>query len=294
MYKKIALGTAQFGSDYGITNEGGMVPIQEAKSIVMEAYARGIDMLDTAIAYGESEAVLGKINVSAWKVITKLPKIPDLSSENVSEWVENQVNESLARLKTNSLYGVLLHSPNQLHSFMGDEIYLSLVRLKKMGKVKKIGVSIYAPDELDKIFDRMHFDIVQAPFNILDRRIVDSGWDKRLKQINVELHARSIYLQGLLLMPEIRQSKQFEAWKGLWAEWHRWLAESNLTPLDACLGYALSFDSIDRIVVGIDSLAQLNLMLLSAKNKKFNLKNLPNWPSDIDIKLLNPANWKPS
>jgi aryl-alcohol dehydrogenase-like predicted oxidoreductase len=182
----------------------------------------------------------------------------------------------------------LLHCPDQLFSPDGKDIYQSLIRLKKMGYVKKIGVSVYSPDELDKIFQEMQFDIVQAPLSILDRRLINSGWVARLSQANVEIHVRSIFLQGLLLMSIERRPKKFDRWQSVWSEWNSWLSENNLTPLEACLGYALSIDEVDKVVVGVDSVSHLSEILSLVSRKKI---SLPNWPESIDMDLLNPAKW---
>jgi len=286
--QRIALGTVQFGQNYGVANESGQVGIQECGHILDEAFSRGVDTIDTAIGYGDSEAVLGQLGLENWKIISKVPQLPESALSNVFSWVEDQVVASLGRLKVDSLYGLLLHCPEQLLSPGGNEIYQSLLRLKRLGYVKKMGVSIYSPNELDKIFKEMHFDIVQAPLSILDRRLVDSGWSLRLRKLNVELHTRSTFLQGLLLMPKKKRPKKFNVWNPIWNEWDRWLAENNLTPLEACLGYVLSIREVDRVVVGVDSCAHLTEIFSSvgASNSCF-----PNWPEIIDVKLLNPAHW---
>ena len=286
--RRIALGTVQFGQNYGVANVSGQVGIQECGRILDEAFSFGVDTLDTAISYGDSEAVLGQIGLENWKIISKLSRIPESELGNTFSWVADQVVASLGRLKVGSLHGLLLHCPDQLFSPAGKQIYQSLLRLKELGYVKKIGVSIYSPNELDKIFEEMHFDIVQAPLSILDRRLVNSGWLTRLRDANAELHVRSIFLQGLLLMSNERRPQKFDRWQSIWSEWNRWLVENSLTPLEACLGYVLSIDEVDRVVIGVDSHEHL-CEIFSSMNQR-NLI-LPNWPENIDIELLNPAHW---
>lgn len=286
--RKIALGTAQFGQNYGVANESGQVSINECSLIMDEASARGIDMIDTAIGYGNSETILGRYGLKGWKIISKLPPLPESEFGSASPWVVDQVTASLDRLKVGSLYGILLHYPDQLFSPDGKEIYQALIRLKEMGYVKKIGVSIYSPDELDKIFQEMQFDIVQAPLSILDRRLIDSGWLARLSEARVEIHIRSIFLQGLLLMSNEKRPQKFDRWQSVWSEWGRWLLESNLTPLEACLGYALSINEVHRVVIGVDSVSHLSEILSLVSRTKL---ILPNWPEGIDMDLLNPAKW---
>jgi len=286
--RKIALGTVQFGQNYGVANESGQVSAHECSLILDEAFSHGIDTIDTAIGYGESEAVLGQFDLESWKIISKLPRLPESEFGGASSWVADQVTASFNRLKVGSLYGILLHCPDQLFSPDGKDIYQSLIRLKEMGYIQKIGVSIYSPDELDKIFQEMQFDIVQAPLSILDRRLIHSGWLARLSEANVEIHIRSIFLQGLLLMSNERRPKKFDRWQPVWSEWNCWLLENNLTPLEACLGYALSINEVDRVVVGVDSVSHLSEILSLVSRKKI---STPNWPESIDTELLNPAKW---
>lgn len=288
MNERLALGTVQFGLEYGIANESGRVSYAEASNILTEAANHGVDLLDTAIGYGDSEQVLGQIGVADWKIVSKLPALPDECTD-VAGWVDAQVAGSLARLGVDRLYAVLLHRPDQLFDRRGKQLLEALARIKAQGRAQKIGISIYAPGELTRLFDGMHFDLVQAPLNILDRRLVDSGWTKRLKYLGVELHARSAFLQGLLLMPASRRPEKIGRWQRLWSEWNRWLDEASLTSLQACLRYALSVEGVDKVVVGVDSVAQLREILAAAAAGP--LTSTPNWPQQIDIDLINPSRW---
>ncbi|MDP2030677.1 MAG: aldo/keto reductase [Thiobacillus sp.] len=287
MNERLALGTVQFGLEYGIANESGRVNQGEAGKILTEAAGRGMNLLDTAIGYGDSERVLGQVGVANWQIVSKLPSLPSECAD-VAGWVDEQVEGSLARLGVDRLYAVLLHRPDQLFDARGQQLLEALEHLKAQGRTEKIGVSIYAPDELVRLFDGMHFDLVQAPLNILDRRLVNSGWAQRLKRQGVELHARSVFLQGLLLLSASRRPVKFGRWHHIWTEWDRWLAEAGLTPLQACLRYALSVEEVDKVVVGVDSVAQLREILAAATDS---LTSAPNWPQNIDIDLLNPARW---
>jgi len=196
---KLGIGTVQFGLNYGVANRQGQVSQDEAKAILGHAWASGMDTLDTAIAYGDSEQRLGEIGIRDWRVVSKLPSIPDGCSD-ISQWVTDSVNESLQRLKVKCLYGLLLHQPKQLLGQAGGRLYSVLQQLKRDGRIEKIGISIYDPEELDAVCSHYHLDMVQAPFNIFDRRLIDSGWLARLAEQDTELHVRSVFLQGLLLM----------------------------------------------------------------------------------------------
>lgn len=284
---RLALGTAQFGLPYGIANQAGQVTRDEGKAMLQLAADNGIDTLDTAIAYGESEQRLGEIGVPDWQIVSKLPAIPD-DCADISQWVAEAVDGSLRRLKVNRLYGLLLHRPQQLLEKGGDELYRALRQLRQADLVQKIGVSIYEPAELDAINSRFQLDLVQAPFNLMDRRLIESGWLERLKEQGTELHVRSIFLQGLLLMSPGERPRKFDRWATLWATYDAWLAHAGLTPAQACLQYALSFPEISKVIVGVDSLRQLKEILQSAEG------TLPATLPDMccaDIDLINPARW---
>ena len=186
------------------------------------------------------------------------------------------------------LGGLLLHHPADLLGSQGEALYFALAQLKSLGFVEEIGISIYQPDELNPLFEHMSFDVVQAPFNILDRRLIDSGWFGKLHALGVELHVRSVFMQGLLLMPATLRPAKFQRWQPLWDEWERWLSVHQLTPLQACLRYALSFNEIARVIVGVDSPQQLNEIIAAASGE---LPPVPLGLRSTDVALLNPSNW---
>ncbi len=284
---KLAIGTAQFGTDYGITNQQGCVTEEEVNAILQYAKQSGISMLDTAIAYGDSEKKLGEIGVSDWQIITKLGLL-NKSEKNIAASVNEQVQASLQRLKVDRLYGLLLHNTECLLSNDGQEIYDTLIKLKEIGSVQKVGISIYDPVELDQLCGRYKFDIVQAPLNIFDRRIVESHWDQKLQQQGIELHTRSVFLQGLLLMSAEKRPERFKQWAALWSSWDNWINANGLSFLQACLRYVFSINTVDKIVLGIDSCEQLREIINAVDGE------LPVLPDELrcnDVQLLNPSFW---
>lgn len=284
---RIALGTAQFGLSYGIANRVGQVTKDDASEILQLAVDNKIDTLDTAIAYGESELRLGEIGIQDWKVVSKLPPIPKDCSD-ISGWIKSVVLGSLGRLNVGSLYGLLLHRPHQLTEANGDRLYVALQQLKQDGLVQKIGISVYDTAELDTICSRFQLDLVQAPFNILDNRLIDTNWLNRFAELDIELHVRSIFLQGLLLMPSVDRPSKFAHWSNLWSAWDNWLSLCQLSPLQACLRYVLSFPQISKAIVGIDSPRQLREVLLASVGGPV---QKPDGLSTSDLRLINPANW---
>lgn len=284
---KLALGTVQFGLNYGISNQSGQISKSEGLDILEYARKADLDTLDTAIGYGNSEKSLGNIGLDGWHIITKLPEIPN-SCSDIEKWIFESVNAALCRLKVKKLYGLLLHRPMQLMDRNGETIFNSLKKLKYEGLVKKIGISIYDTTELDVLCEKFQFDIVQAPFNVLDGRLIDTGWLSRFDKLNIELHVRSVYLQGLLLMKPEERPEKFNRWSSIWRTYDKWILKNKMDPIQACLKYALSFKEINKVIIGVDSLAQLKEAIKAADGvfpEKFNTLRTD------DVNLLNPAHW---
>lgn len=198
------------------------------------------------------------------------------------------MNASLSRLGVSSVYALLLHRPNQLLGANGILLYKALRSLKDHGQVIKIGISIYSISELDNLIPRFYFDLVQTPFNLLDHRLYNSGWLHRLKDYDIEVHARSVFLQGLLLMRQSERPAKFMPWENLWRRWHNWLQDHQLSALQACLAFPLSFPQIDKVVVGANSVQELSEIISASKNHTLDLP--PNLQCE-DENLINPANW---
>jgi aryl-alcohol dehydrogenase-like predicted oxidoreductase len=285
---RLALGTVQFGIDYGIANRRGQVSTEEVAEILRYAHSAGVNTLDTAISYGNSETVLGQVGVKYWRVVSKLPAVPK-DTKDLQGWVEQSVHASLQRLNLSQLYGLLLHQPKQLLDKDGEGLFQALTSIQKKGLVTKIGISVYSPDELGKLLDKFTFDLVQIPYNVIDRRFLRTGWLSQLKQSGVEVHARSVFLQGLLLMDSSRRPQYFSRWDYLWEEWGNWLCEEKLSPLEACLTFVFSNADIDRVLVGVDSLNQLKEILSYSKP---NIADFPPCLESNASELVHPSFWQ--
>ena len=284
---KLALGTVQFGLPYGVANTTGQVEPGAVAAVLKHARLAGIDTLDTAIVYGESEQRLGEVGVDGWRIVSKLPECPDACND-VAAWVKDQVQGSLSRLKVTRLAGILLHRPNQLLEPKGKALWAALLDLKKDGIVDKAGFSIYEPRELDALWPDFHPDLVQAPYNVLDRRLVTSGWLQRMSREGVEVHVRSVFLQGLLLMSEHDRPKKFARWSRLWAAWDAWLHEQGLSALQGCLGFAMADPNISKVIVGVDSVHQLDAIVSFAETR---ISQCPEILDSPDLDLINPSRW---
>lgn len=285
---RLALGTAQLGQRYGVANRLGAPSLVEARAIVELAREAGVDCIDTAISYGNSEEILGSIGIGGLRVITKLPPL-DAHDGDVGAWVHRAVAGSLQRLGTSSVAALLLHRPADALGPHAGELLGALRELRAAGVTQRIGISIYDPAELDALMPRMSPDFVQAPFNVLDRRLLHSGWLERLHRSGVEVHVRSAFLQGLLLMSERQLPPQFAAWRPLWTRWHAWLQEHETTPLHAALGFVLRTPGVDRAVVGVEAASQLREILAHLQPLEMDV------PLDLasnDLELIDPTRWK--
>lgn len=283
---KLALGTVQFGLDYGVSNQGGQVAPDAACEILAAASRHGITTLDTAAAYGTSERVLGDAGIAGFDVISKFADL-DGSMDP-----EREFANSLEALGVSSLYGYLVHDAGMLleqdRDGGGDALYRRLDALKGQGLVRKIGVSIYRPEELVTLSDRYDLDLVQLPCNAIDKRWEEPGLVDKILHSEVEVHVRSVFLQGLLLMPKGQVSAYFEPWASLLAQWHEWCCRRNVTPLEACLGALSGREWISKLVVGVTSATQLDELASAAKTL---IDDLSGIPQTDDEGLLNPARW---
>lgn len=286
--ERIALGTAQFGLSYGVSNTHGQCAFDEVEMILKAARSSGIDTLDTAVSYGNSESNLGAAGVSDWKVVTKLPALAG-GETFVERWVVETVMGSLKRLNIPKVHGLLLHRPQDLIGPCGVELKRALMRVKTDRLVRHVGLSVYDPEELRTLDGSFVPDIVQIPFNVLDRRLIKDGLLHELKSKGVEVHVRSIFLQGLLLMERKSRPSYFDRWNVIWKKWEEWTSENALDPLNACIGFALAHEGIDRVVVGVETLNQLDQILQASNSGPFQ------WPGELqslDPELINPSRWK--
>jgi aryl-alcohol dehydrogenase-like predicted oxidoreductase len=151
-----------------------------------------------------------------------------------------------------------------------------------------VGISIYQPSELEDLFSISRFDLVQSPISVLDQRLITSGWLNRLTDYGVEVHARSVFLQGLLLMTEKQRPKKFNRWASLWNQYDAWVKASGLSSLQACLTYVTSIPQIQHVVVGVNSLDHIKEIL---NTQTYHAPLLTPDLATEDDELLNPLSW---
>jgi len=285
--KKIVLGTAQLGLSYGITNQDDFcMSNSDAQKILNRAYSKGVRTIDTAPSYGLAQIRIGK-NDNKFKIISKISS-EIFNKKNISEHIKAEISETLENLQQDSIDCLLIHSSKSLLSKDGEKIYTELESLKQTGAVKKIGVSVYSCDDIREIIKNYKIDVCQFPINIFDLRFRDNGCLEELRNKNIEAHARSIFLQGLLLLEPEKLPKKFFKWRHIFEQFHMWCLEKNLSSLEACLNFVFALDKVDKILIGVSSINQLNEILKLELRKEFIAKNF----NCSDELLLNPSMWK--
>lgn len=283
MLNKLALGTVQFGLDYGITNQTGQVSMEDVANILQIAKNNSIDTLDTASGYGNSEQVLGEVGIDNYQIITKTTSI-----KNGVKEVVNNFHQSLKNLKQPKVDGLLVHNINEIENKQFDVLFEELQLLKQQGLTNKIGFSTYTPEQVDFLLDNFDFDLVQVPFNVFDNRLIVGGQLEKLKGKSIEVHARSVFLQGLLLNFETLP-KYFLTWKNEFKTYQEVVKESGVSLLEYALNFSLNIKEIDKVLVGVNNVEQLQ-KIIQASQKQIN-DELTSF-SINDINLLNPSLWK--
>ena len=287
--EKLALGTVQWGVPYGLYNQEGMTSTKTVKAILDEALAGGIHLLDTASLYGESEAVLGRNVLDEFRIVTKTPKfqVEHIERQEVDGLV-NTFRASLKKLNCASIYGLLIHDAEDILKPGGLMLIQALVALKMQGLVDKIGVSVYDGKQVTRILKIFTPDIVQLPISILDQRVLRDGTLDSLYQLGVEVHARSVFLQGLLLMPADEIPIYFNPIRSLLNQFHMAANDQNLTAIQASLTFVRDLTQISKVLVGVQNLQQFQDCARDFKiDASFEAKNL----NYDEIKFVNPSMW---
>ena len=288
---KLCLGTVQFGLKYGVNNALGRQPDrQECYAIIKKAIQSGIMCFDTASAYGTAESLLGGYFWGRFvpKIISKIsPECP-----NDDKIVAVKIKESLQRLGITKLYGYMLHRGADMQK---EAVMAGMVTVKKEGLVEKIGVSVYEPEEAMQAVDDTRVDIIQIPYNVLDKRLDRNGFFDKAKNNNKEIYARSAFLQGLLLMkPDAAEERvpQSSPWI---AKFQEVAKDYGYTPAEAALLYSLCHDGIDYVVFGVETVEQL-MFNVAIQNRMTGFGScygeLKEMFTDVPREILVPSLWR--
>jgi aryl-alcohol dehydrogenase-like predicted oxidoreductase len=264
---KIAIGTVQFGVNYGISNKNGKSNKNEVSSILKVAENFGIDTIDTAALYGDSEQVLGEIlDKHSWKIITKSPHFNESKIRSSDVTILRQsIQSSLKKLNQDKIYGFLVHDCNDLLKPGWKMLVDELNKFKSEGVINKIGVSVYSVKQIDHVLDNLDLDLIQLPVNIFDQNLHINGYLKKIKQYNIEIHARSVFLQGLLLMKIKSIPLFFKPIEENFLNFYDKAEELSMSQLELALNYVSNIDEVDKVIVGVNNKEQL-IQIIKSNN----------------------------
>jgi len=260
---RIGLGTVQFGMSYGVSNARGRPSEPEIEAIIARASAAGVGFLDTAASYGDADTLVGRYLPIGhrMRIVTKTPALAqDEIDVSHRQAVIDAVDRSRHSLGVKQLFGVLLHHAADLRKPGAHHLVAALCDVQQRGWVERIGVSVYDAEDLVAVEQQFRPDIVQLPFNVLDRRLQQSGWLDRLKNMNTQIHARSVFLQGLLLMEPAALPEFFAPIRSKLLCLRQQWAGHGLDPLAGCLAFVLTQPAIDAVIVGVNGLDELDAL----------------------------------
>ena len=296
---KIGLGTAQFGMDYGIANRTGIVKKEEIEKILSFLDSEKMFLIDTAPSYGRSEEVLGELTRNYNNFIFSTKTHPIKNQEiNIDhrKFLRDNLYTSLEKLNRETLYSLLIHDSNDLYkknfNFLVEEMHL----LKSEGLIKKIGISVYSPKQIEYIISHYKynntnlFDLIQLPFNVFDQKLLNTNLLLELKKQKFEIHARSIFLQGLLLMDINEIPNSFEKYKNHIRKYQNFVKTKGLTLLESAVIFSSLNKNIDTIICGVENLNQLKEIFKGTNSTGLKIDNFKDFAIDDD-KLINPSNW---
>ena len=278
---RLIIGSANFTQKYGADSIE--IKNDEIQKILNVAKKNKIYKIDTAEAYLKNKNVFIDID----KKFNFFSKIIPNSRWISLEFCQKKLEDHFKTFNDNKFETILFHDIRILFTKNGLKVFKNLEELKKKKYFKKIGISIYDFNCLKYLTKKYNFDIVQCPYNILDRRILSSGWFDRLKDLRIEIHIRSIFLQGLLVNKLVYKNRYFKKWKKFFFEWFQKLEDNNVSPIDYCLSDLTKYD-FDKIIIGVNNSKNLKEILnfrTINKNKMINFKI-------TDKKLIDPRNWK--
>ena len=278
---RLALGTVQFGLDYGISNHDGKVSDEELDAIIALARQAGIDTLDTAQAYGNAEQRLGQRDITDFTLIDKLaPGLP-LSD------VKAALNNSLHWLGRKRLDGLLLHRSQDT----SPALFELLTDLQQQGAIGKLGISVYSPEELDTWSAAGYpLELVQLPANLLDQRFLRTGWLDKLVDMGCEIHVRSLFLQGLLLMQPAQRPDYFQRFATALERFDHW--HPSVAPLGRALSIMTALPQVSRFVVGVCHAQELAAIVAASQVQhecyEADIAHL----ASMEQELINPGLWR--
>ena len=287
------LGTAQIGNDYGVSNKFGKVSDEDFRKVLEIAKKSGVNYLDTASNYGDSEERIGKFYelTKDFLLITKTANSSkQLSTKSKIKFIKEEFINSLKKTKREKVEILLVHDAADIMGCNGCEIYDSLTELKKKGLVNKLGVSVYSVNDLKKISSEISIDVLQYPINVFNQEFLNCKEINLLKESGVELHARSIFLQGILLMKTSELDDYFNAIKRDHKKYLNFLKDKNLSRLMGAVNFIKTINEIDAAVFGVQNHKELKEIIHAFNSKTVNLEYKNFFIKNK--KITNPSFWK--
>ena len=295
---ELCLGTVQFGMDYGIKGQK-QPSMEQAVDMLDYATQNGINTIDTANAYGSAEDVVGafleKKTIARDKlfIVSKFRPnlLDDVGQDKYYEIMRNNLENTLSRLHTDYLNSYLLHSARYIFD---DEIIDTLNRLKADGLAERVGVSVYEPEEAKKCIERPNVDFMQLPYSIFDQRMEKAGVFEYAKNNNIQIHSRSAFIQGLILMEEdevppfLAKAKPIVKKISLLCERH------GLSKISLAMNYVKQQSRISHLVFGVDNLEQLkeDIEIFSEDISTDIIDDIAKEFTDIEADIVMPSLWK--
>jgi aryl-alcohol dehydrogenase-like predicted oxidoreductase len=285
--KKLIIGSANFGLNYGIKNNFNKLSFEKIKKILKYAEKNKIQMIDTASSYGDAELKIGKVKLKNFKYISKV-KITKKKRKDIKKEISRQFNKTLKNLNKKKIYAVLIHNLLRLNNYQLKSAFEFLHILKKNKKISKLGFSTYGDYKIKFILSRFSVDIIQTSLNVLDDRAFSKELLKLYKRKKIKIHARSIFLQGLLISQKLNVPKKIKnEWNKNKKIWFDFCKEKKFDPIKLAVNYVLQRKNVDKFILGFDLKDQL-VNILNMKNQKIEFANL-NFKK-ID-RVINPYLW---
>ncbi len=278
---KVILGVTQFGLNYGLLNQHNLNKKKKLKQILKYSKKKGINSLYTSPYYGNANKFLASENLNNFTIYIKF-KSQDLFKKNFSK----EIKKIKKKLKKNDLI-LMLDGFEKLKKREKLKIYNILLDLKKDKKINRFGYSIYSFINLKKICHEFKPNILQCPYNVIDRRLEEKKLLQFLKINKIEIHVRSIFLQGLLILHYSKHSSKFSKWKKIFKKFHDQIQYYKISNLDGCLNFIEKNKYIDKILLGVDNIDQLQEICSFKYNGKVKFPKI----YVKDERLINPSKW---
>lgn len=288
MLNKIILGTANFNKNYSLIKKNSF---KDAQKVIAYAKKKKVKTIDFAPRYIKNKKILHLIAKSKFKVISKIPSIKKVPRNELQKFIERQIFKNLSIFNSKDIFCILFHDSSDFHFEKIKDAITILNNFKNKKIIEKIGVSIYNPEEVNLILNKFKPhkpDIIQLPYNIFDNRFQVTGVLKKLKKLKIEVHARSIFLQGLFF-------KDAESLPGYFDKWKKEIKKFQKNKNDdiiynICYNFVNNNKFLDKIIVGFKFPTEIKKFFKNIEYppiKVFNKINLVN-----DVKLVNPNFWE--